>query len=135
MDREVREAIAAGERALNSLKYAKEDLDSARSWGIADLLGGGSIIGLMKHSKMNHAVSHKEEAKSNLRVFQRELQDVTVNTDLNLEVGDFLTFADFFFDGVVADYLVQSKISDARKQVDRAIRQVSQIVSSLRRMG
>ena len=31
--REVREAIAAGERALDSLRTAKDRLNSARAWG------------------------------------------------------------------------------------------------------
>ena len=59
---------------------------------------------------------------------------MTVNTDLSsLNCGDFLTFADFFWDGVVADWLVQSKINEARSQVEQAIPQVEQILSNLKR--
>lgn len=49
-----------------------------------------------------------------------------------MEVGSFLSFADFFFDGFVADYLVQSKISDAKGQVSDAIRRVEQILRDLK---
>ena len=49
-------------------------------------------------------------------------------------MGGFLTFADFFFDGVIADYLVQSKIVRARKQVMEAIEQVERILDSLRKL-
>ena len=58
---------------------------------------------------------------------------MTVNTDLSLNCGDFLTFADFFWDGGVADWLVQSKINEARSQVEQAIPQVEQILSNLKR--
>ncbi len=75
-----------------------------------------------------------EEAKNDLHVFQRELRDVTVQADLRMDIGDFLVFADFFFDGLVADYLVQSKISDAREEVAQAIRQVERILADLRTM-
>lgn len=132
MMEEVNEAIYAGERALSSLRTAQDELSSAKSWGIVDLLGGGLITDMIKHSKMDRASSYMETAKHDLRVFQRELKDVTVNADFQINVGDFLKFADFFFDGIVADYLVQSKIADAKKEVDKAIREVEDILADLR---
>lgn len=134
LEQEVREAIAAGERALWSLRQAREDLASARGWGIADLLGGGMITGLIKHSRLNDASAHMEAARSDLHRFQKELKDVSGYPELHLNIGDFLTFADFFFDGLIADYMVQSRIADARSQVDQAISHVERILSDLRRI-
>lgn len=51
MEREIQEALTAGENALQSLYAASEQLDSARNWGIVDLLGGGFFTDLIKHSK------------------------------------------------------------------------------------
>ena len=104
MMEEVREAAYAGERALSSLKIAQSELSSAKSWGIVDLLGGGLITDMIKHSKMDRASSYMETAKHDLGVFQRELKDVTMHADFQIDVGGFLKFADFFFDGIVADY-------------------------------
>lgn len=56
-----------------------------------------------------------------------------VSLNLRIEIGAFLSFADFFLDGLVADYMVQSKISDARVQVDDAIIQVEAILEDLGR--
>ncbi len=134
LNKEVREAIDAGERALRSLRSAQDDLKSAGNWGVLDILGGGLISGIAKHSKINSASSHMEAAKQDLKRFQRELKDVTVYTDVNINVGDFLTFADFFFDGLIADFMVQSKISDAKSQVEQAIRHVESILRDLRRI-
>ncbi len=130
-EKEKREARLAGERALASLQDAKNYLKSARNWGIIDLFGGGGLSGLLKHAKVRDASRSLEQAKADLQVFQRELRDVQSIDGLRIEIGDFLTFADFFFDGFVADYLVQSKIRDAQEQVDRAIDMVSDILRSL----
>ena len=130
---EIREAIAAGERALSSLYVAQDKLNSARGWGIFDMLGGGFIADLIKHSKMEEASKSMEEAKYSLQRFRKELSDVNGNFNLQLNIGDFLSFADFFFDGFVADYLVQSKISDARRQVEDAIVKVSRVLEELKR--
>lgn len=129
---EVYEAIDAGERALRSLRQAQQYLNSAGNWGLFDMFGGNLITGLMKHSKINNASKSIEDARYDLRKFQTELKDVdTLVPDVN--VGDFLTFADFFWDGFVADIMVQSKISKGKKQVAEAISRVDDILSQLRR--
>ena len=132
MRKEMAEAIWAGERALTSLKTAQNQLNGARNWGLFDMFGGGMLSSMIKHSKINDASRCVENAKRDLQVFQRELRDVNIPLDLRMEVGSFLSFADFFFDGFVADYLVQSKISEAREQVDDAIRMVENILRNLK---
>ena len=97
MKREMQEAVQAGERALQSLYAARDKLGSARNWGIFDMLGGGFISDFVKHSKMNDAAALMEQAKSDIQRFQRELRDVQVSLDLRMEIGSFLSFADFFF--------------------------------------
>ena len=116
MRREMKEALDAGERALSSLRKAQEKLNT-----------------IMKRSKMDDAQQLMEAAKTDLKRFQRELKDVNIPLDLRMEVGSFLSFADFFFDGFVADYLVQSKISEAKEQVSDAIIRVEQILNELKR--
>ena len=41
--REIREAMQAGQEALNYLNQAKDCLNSAGNWGIVDMLGGGML--------------------------------------------------------------------------------------------
>lgn len=131
---EIREAIAAGELALSTLYLAQEQLNKAKNWGIFDLFGGGFLADIIKHSKMDDAARYMEDAKYQLQRFRKELSDVNGNFNLQLDVGGFLSFADFFFDGILADYLVQSKINDARRQVDDAIIKVQRILDDLKRM-
>ena len=130
--REVNEAIQAGNQALMSLRQARECLNSAGNWGIVDLLGGGLISTFVKHSKMKDADELIQQARSDLRCFKRELMDVDTVADFHIETGDFLSFADYFFDGLIADWLVQSRINDAKRQVDNAIQRVEEILRRLR---
>ena len=133
--REVNEAVVAGETAIRSLQAAKEKLDSARNWGILDILSGhngGLISGIIKHSRVSAAQNCIEQAKRDLIRFENELRDVQDMNYLNVEISGFLTFADFFFDGLLADLLVQSKIAEARAKVDDAIIRVQNIVYRLR---
>ena len=128
---EIEEAIDAGERALESLRNAQEKLRNAKNWGLVDLFGGGLFTDFMKHSKIKDARAYLEDAKKELKIFRRELKDVRICLNLDLEISDLLKITDFFFDNPVSDYLVQSKINETREQVDEAILQVESILSNL----
>ena len=129
---EIQQAIAAGERALESLQEADVALAGASSWGLFDIFGGNFISGMVKHSRLNDARSHLENARRDLLAFQDECADVRGIGAVDLGIGDFLTFADFIFDGLVADIFVQTKIEDARKSVRGAIDCVNEALWRLR---
>ena len=97
-----------------------------------DIFGGDTISGLMKHKKIGDAERYIDDAKRDLRSFSRELGNIQGIENLNIDVGGFLTFADFFFDGFLADVMVQSKINNAKKQADEAIRRVESVLGRLR---
>lgn len=59
--------------------------------------------------------------------------DVENVAEFHIEMGDFLSFADYFFDGIIADWMVQSRISDAKRQVDNAIHKVNYVLGQLKR--
>lgn len=133
MKKEIQEAIRVGEQALQSLHHAEEKLDSAGRWGIFDMFAGGFLSSYMKHSHIKEAELLLEQAKGELQVFQRELSDVGEALHLQIEIGDFLTFADFFLDGFITDYVVQSKISDAKEDIEIGILHVKTILDELYR--
>ncbi len=132
-DNERMEALCAGERARSCLVNALDALDSAKNWGFFDLLGGGIISTLAKHSKMDKASGYIEEAKAALRVFGRELGDIEEYENIDLSTEDFWGFADWFFDGLLSDWVMQDRISEARAQVQRAIDRVDSVLDGLKR--
>lgn len=129
--KEIHEAITAGNRAIESLSKMKERLDSAHGWGVWDMLGGGFLSNLAKHTAIDEANEISHEAQQLLKAFQKELSDVNEFTDLKVELSGFTTFADFFFDGFFVDWFVQSKINDSIDNVNNAISKVDGIVSNL----
>lgn len=134
IEKEKREAINAGNRALNSLRAARENLNSAKNWGLADMFGGGFLTTMLKHSKIDQARENMEQAKYDLYSFSKELKDVNVACNLNIDDSDFLTFADYFFDGFIVDWMVQDRINTARREVDEAIQRTEYIMNQLQSM-
>ncbi len=130
-NQEIREAIAVGENALDSLRKAYDALGSARGWGLLDLFGGGMISGLVKHFKLGDAEQALEEAKYWMEAFQDELGDIRDLRNMDISMDGLLTFADFFFDGFLADILVQSKIADGRMKLEEAIHRMESILNRL----
>ena len=64
---EIREAIDAGNRALSALEEAARHLQAARGLGLWDMLGGGFLSSLLKHSKMDDAQQAMNRAEQELR--------------------------------------------------------------------
>lgn len=130
-EREIKEAIYAIDTTLGYLNEAKGYLNSASNWGIFDMLGGGFFSTMIKRGKMNDANRCLEKAKRSVINTKKELNDINQTIDVDLEIDGFLSFADYFFDGLVADWMVQSKINSAQKQVDQAIDMLMEIRSTL----
>ncbi len=131
---EIREAIAAGSRALRSADYILSSLDAAQNWGTWDLLGGGLISTLAKHSSLDEAQDEVQQLQTELRRFKTELADVTIHTDMQVNVDGFLRFADYFFDGLFADWAVLDKISQSQSSVQTTKNQIESVLSMLRSM-
>ena len=129
--KEILEAVEAGEKALESLKKAQSLLNSAGNWGIVDIMGGGLYTDMIKHSKIASAKQYMEAARQDLRSFQKELDDVDEYLS-GIDINQFFTFTDFFFDGFIADFCVQTKINEEKQKVAEAVYQVQSIVNRLK---
>ena len=130
--RELREAIRAGEHALDSLHAAMERLDSARAWGVCDLLGGRSIASRIKFRKIDDANEWMQLANNDLRTFEKELGDVT-GRGTYIRTGDLVSVLDMFCDNIVSDLTVQNRIKQAMVQIDSIIERVQDTVWTLKK--
>ncbi len=128
--REILEAINAGNAALDSMRKALKQLNSAGTWGIVDIFGGGFLTDIIKHKKMNDARENMERANADLNRFSRELRDVPAEY-LQIDNGGFLGFTDFVFDGFLVDMLMQNKINEAKAQLNRMIPRTEETVRRL----
>lgn len=132
--RELREALEAGEAARSSAEGILSSLDSAEGWGTWDLLGGGLLADLAKHDHLDDAQRQVEELQVQLRRFHTELADVEIQADMQVRIDGFLKFADFFFDGLFADWAVLDRIHDAQKQVRGTREEIDGVIIRLRTM-
>lgn len=132
--REINEAISAGQAALNRVESIEKKLDKAEGWGTFDLIGGGFFSGMVKHSYLDDAQEQIEELQVLLSRFRTELADITIDRDIQIQVDGFLRFADYFFDGIFADWAVQNQINNSQKQVAGVKSQVEHVLAKLQGM-
>ena len=132
--KELREAISAGNSARSTAESVLSSLDSAEGWGTWDLLGGGLLADMAKHSHLDEAQGAIERLQSQLRRFKTELADVTIHADMQVNVDGFLRFADYFFDGLFADWAVMDKISQSQSQAQSTKSQIDSVLSRLNSM-
>ncbi len=131
--KELREALDAGGQALAALEQVQSELQSAANWGTWDLLGGGLLVTMAKHSRIDAAREHAHTAQRCLRNFQKELADADERLNVSLDIGGIATFADYFFDGLIADWVVQSKIHNASSACSSVLSQVSAVLGQCRK--
>ncbi|WMJ24331.1 hypothetical protein RBG61_06600 [Paludicola sp. MB14-C6] len=129
--KEIREALEAGQAALETSNSILSSLDSAEDWGALDLMGGGLLSDMAKHSHLDEAQQQVEYLQVQLRRFKTELTDVTIHTDMQISIDGFLCFADYFFDGLLADWAVLNKINQSQTQVQNIQSQIEHVISHL----
>ena len=130
--REVDEALSAGQRAEVCLGEVLDSLDSARDWGVWDMVGGGLLSTMIKHGHMDDARSGLLRVQRALSDFRTELADVGDLQVPGLEVGEFATFADYVFDGIFVDLYVQSGIRRTQEGVSEVHVKVLAALRTLR---
>lgn len=131
---ELKEAVAAGKKALATVEEILEHLEEAEGYGYWDVFSNGVIPDLMKHSELDDAQEKIEQLQIELHRFKTELADVEIQADIQVTVNGFLKFADFFFDGLFADWAVVDRIETAQKQVEGTKKQIKKVLSMLKKM-
>ena len=132
--REINEALSAARTAIEKINYAKQSLNNAKNWGVFDMLGGGIISSMVKHSKIDNAQNVLRQVNGLLQKLNRELEDISVPDELNIEINGFAKFADYFFDGLISDWYVQNKINENRRRVDEPETRVYDVIYKLEKL-
>lgn len=112
---------------------AERKFKSARNWGFLDIFGGGLIVDLFKHGKLNSANNTMNEISYLLQILQNQLDSLTIPTDYRMKFG-FSSFGDFLFDGAIFDIYMQSKIMSSLDQVRKLKNKLVQLQDMLDKM-
>lgn len=110
--KELDEALAAGEKVLDGIDFALEDLSSADSFSTWDMFTGSSLLfDMMKYDKIDKAEAKMNRLEQLLENYTQELKDLSLEAYLNYEKfsGMSKTF-DIFFDNLFSDWDTKAKI-------------------------
>ncbi len=133
--KEIGEAIKAGNAAYAIAEKILSELDSADGWNNWDMFGGGGLITHMaKHGHLDDAQELVETLQDKLRSFKTELADVSISADMQVNIDGFLRFADYFFDGLFADWAVADRIGESMNSVQKTKSQIGHLVDKLTKM-
>ena len=133
--KEIKEAISAGYSARGTADRILSELESADGWNTWDMFGGGGIITHMaKHSHLDEAQDLVSDLQSKLRRYKTELADIQITANMQVNIDGFLRFADYFFDGLFADWAVGDKISQSMNTVSSTKSQISRTLDKLNEM-
>ena len=113
----VNQAINLTDQLIAELDQAERQLSSARNWSFLDVLGGGFIVDLIKHSKLSNAKVSMDRVNYLLQELRRVLGGISMPGDYSMSVGGFATFADFFFDSGIVDVYMTAKIMSSLNEV------------------
>ena len=130
--KEIREAISVGRSALCTADDVLSELRDADNWNTWDLIGGDGIITqVAKHGHLDSAQNHILTLQNQLRRFRTELSDINIQANLQVNVDGFLRFADYFFDGIFADWTVGNRIQESQNSVYSVKRKIEQAMKNL----
>ena len=130
---ELQEAMQTGTAALESLERVRAELRSAEDVWASDDLGDGFKATKEQLSRIDTASQYAHAAQRFLRKFQEELADVSLRHHVAVHMDGFSNFAESFFDGLISDWVVKSKIQSASSACGTTIAAVSATLAECRR--
>ena len=133
MDRlkELYEAKTAAQEVVARIDNALSSLDSASSWGLFDLLGGGMFSSFVKRERIRDANSEIKEISHSLKLLNKELEDV--NMHLPTEISDAMSdnVFDIWFDNIFTDIRVQGEIKEQMTELKNFRASVIELIEKL----
>lgn len=129
--RELDEALWAGEVAKAALAGLLDALGKAQALGRLDMIGVAS--NLVKYHQIDEAHRHASAANRALSRFQMELADVQArhHAELTVDISTLATFADYFLDDLVSDWVVQCRIDKSKRSAGIARTRVNRTLRAL----
>jgi Chromosome segregation ATPases len=130
--RELHEAFAAGKSVLASLEPAIDSLENAINWGNWDTWGNGGLISThIKHGHIDDAKQSIATANHLMKSFRDELADLQRSLDIHIDISSLLKFGDYWFDGLITDWIVQKRIKETQDRTCEAAHEVRTVVKKL----
>lgn len=131
MIKEANEAVDAGNDARDIAWQILNALNAAQNWGFADMMGIDFIADVAKHQKISQARQQIEHLQSALRRFKTELVDIHIDQAFQINISSFDAMVDMFFDNFLFDMMVQTKIGQSKREIEKICDQVESLLARL----
>lgn len=134
--REAREAVTAGETALEALESVSTALADLFGVGVDVIDGVGVARSQLSPTRLNVLVDATDEAQDRLRVFRRELADLGIKAklelDLDSELDELTSSSRSLFGGYYSRSKARAEIDAAGEEVDSMAAKVERILDDVR---
>ena len=127
-EKELGEAIYAGENVLRAIDDVLKELDSAHSMATWDLFADSLLVDLMKYNKIDSAEKELNNLERYLDRYQNELKDVDLQTSIAYEeLGQMSRAFDIFFDNIFSDWNTRDTIDRNRMMLEDMMVEVEDV--------
>lgn len=110
----LKDAYKAGNEANKYIKLVYIYLDKAKGWATADAVGFmNNVSAALKNKWITESRINMHAFKYALQKFEAELGETFIKEEIDLEIGSFLQYMDWFPDSFIADIIVRGRISKA----------------------
>jgi hypothetical protein len=100
------------QETITHLDKITDQLESAKRWSWADLLGGEFITSMVKRKKMKNISEDLQQLQPKLQHLKHALEDANIQVDSAIDHSTSRQFFDTFFDNIITDLKAQGEIKD-----------------------
>ncbi len=131
--KELNDVDVVGKKCIQSLNEMIHHLKQAKQWGNWDMMSSkSSTAGYNKHSAIDRAKNISVWVKHELINLNKELADIgQKKSHFQLNMDNFASFTDIFFDNLISDWVIQQKIVNASNNTLGVRDRVVLIVNSI----
>ena len=129
--KEIEEAIKSGKDVLQHLNLMIKNLKYVKQWGLYRMQGKGRYSSYEKKGYVDKAQKLVGIVQVKFNIFEKELQDLYSDYDLNMDNYHFKAFVDNFYDGLITDWIIVKKLQVALNGTVAATHKVNRLLSML----
>lgn len=131
METRMEDALKIGQHTLESLRSAQMKLENVRKWEMRERFGGNVFVSIIKNMKISDIQEYIVQAKSDVLKFQIVLKSICMPEEIKKVTRIFISFANFFLDGTIEEYLLKAEVRNVWEQVEDAIELVEKVCLEL----
>jgi len=129
--KETDEAIASGNDVLKHLNLMIQNLKYVKQWGLYRMQGKGRYSSYEKKGYVDKAQKLVGVVQVKFNIFEKELQDLYPDYELNMDNYHFKAFVENFYDGLITDWIIVKKLQVALNSTVSATHKVNRLLSML----